>query len=409
MRATLRFVIVAAVLLALVWAVGSLPGTLTARSGPYTIETSVPAAILAVIALVALLTLLLRLVGGLRRAPGGVSAWRGGRRQRLGEVATQRGIVALAAGDAAAAATEAKRARNLLGDAPLTLLLAAEAARLGGQHDDAAPLFQKLTAHPDMAFLGHRGLLRHRLALGDHDAAQAHAEAAAVAYPKSTWLRTQRRDIAVGKQDWPAALQYAETPAETAAFATAAARATADPQAAVRFGKQAQKAAPTLAPAVVAHAEALRQTGDERGARKALLAGWAAAPHPEIAAAFVAPAATPIDRARAAADLAAARPGHPESELLLAETALDARLTGEAQRHADAVLTASPGEPRAARVLAVLGGAPAGPAPTGGVAPAAGQWVCAACGTPQAAWLAVCPRCHEAGSLAWRSAGTALA
>ncbi len=403
MAAVLRAVVVGAVLLALAWAIGSLPGTFVARSGPYTVQTSVPGAILAIIVIVALLTALLRFLSGLRRAPGGISAWRGGRRARLGEVATQRGLVALAAGDATGANAEAGRARKLLGDTPLALLLTAESARLSGRNEEAAAAFAKLTEHKDMAFLGHRGLLRHRLDAGDHAAADAHAQAAEASYPNSAWLREQRREIAVGKQDWPAALGYARGPAETAAFAAAASAAATDPDAALRYGKQAVKADPKLAPAVVAYAAALRKTGQDKAARKALLAGWAAAPQPEIAESFLQTSASPLDRARAAADLAAARPGHLESELLLAQTALAARLTGEAQRHAEAAAALVPGEPRAAAVLAALlphdGAVPA----IASAAPVAGgpRWECAVCHTAQPGWQPVCPHCGKAGSLAW--------
>ncbi len=48
-------------------------------------------------------------------------------------MATQRGLVALAAEDAVTAQAEAGRARKLLGETPLVLLLTAEAAQLGGR------------------------------------------------------------------------------------------------------------------------------------------------------------------------------------------------------------------------------------------------------------------------------------
>ncbi len=56
MRRALRFLIVAAVLLGLAWLVGSLPGDVTARTGAYTIETSVPAALLVLFIVVLLFT-----------------------------------------------------------------------------------------------------------------------------------------------------------------------------------------------------------------------------------------------------------------------------------------------------------------------------------------------------------------
>jgi HemY protein len=392
-----RFIVVAALLLVLAWWIGGLPGNVTATSGPYRIETSVPAALLILVLIALLLTVLLRVLGGIRRAPGGVLAWRGGRRQRLGEIATQRGLVALAAGDAAAARAEAARARKCLGDTPLVLLLTAESARLSGMTEQAQEAFRQLAQDKDMGFLGHHGLLRHSLTVQDHEAARDHVVAAERVYPGSAWLRAQKKELAVRQQDWVGALALTRDPAETAAFATAAAQASLTPQHALAYAKKAVKAAPGLAPAVVAYAEALRQTGKPRAAKKALLAGWKAAPHPLIAAAYLEPLATPLERAQAASELASARPGHAESELVLGETALAARLTGEARRHAEAALATHGDDGRAADILARLEGKPVN-------ANSDAAWVCAACRTRFADWAPVCAHCQRAGTLVWGAA-----
>lgn len=401
MLRALKFIFIAAILLALAWWIGGLPGTLTAHSGPYTVETSVPAAILILFLLALFFTILLRVLGGIRRAPGGFGAWRGGRRQKLGEIATQRGLVALAAGDASAARAEAGRARKLLGDTPLVLLLTAEAARLSGLTDQAQAAFKQLTTHKDMAFLGHRGLLRHSMAAGDHDAAHGHARAAEDAYPGSNWLKTQRLDLAVRQQNWSAALALTKTPAEIAALATAAAQASTDRQRAIGYAKQAVKADPTLAPAVVALAKALRDAGKLRTAKRALLEGWKTAPNALIAQAYLAETPAPLERAQQAMELAAEKPGHPESELLLGETSLAARLTGEARRHAEAAIAAGATDGRAQNILAALDDKPPQPVTNPG-------WTCTACHAAQAAWTPVCPNCHNIGSLKWQPVSTAL-
>jgi HemY protein len=396
MLKALRFIIVAAVLLAVAWYVGNLPGDVTAHSGDYTVQTSVPAALLLLFCVALLFTILLRVLGGLRRAPGGFGSWRGGRRRKLGEIAVQRGLVALAAGDAAAAMAEAGRAKKLLGESPLVLLLAAESARLAGKTAQAQAAFEKLTTHKEMKFLGHRGLLRSRLAAGDHEKAAVHALAAEDAYPGSAWLKEKRLEIAVKQQNWANAVGFARKPAEVAAFATAAAGA-ADNRLALSYGKQAVKAQPELAPAVVAYAKALFANGKARAAKKALLSGWAVAPHPLIAQAYLEPVATPIERAQAAADLAAAKPAHPESHLVLAQTSLAANLPGEARRHAEAAVKAGSNDGRAAAILGQLDGG----AKTLMLVPAAAPlgWVCSACHAPAANWQPTCPHCHRAGVL----------
>jgi HemY protein len=402
MLRALKFIVVALILLGIAWWIGTLPGTLTAASGPYTVETSVPAALLILFLIAVLFTVILRVIGGVRRAPGGIGAWRGGRRRQQGEAAIQRGMVALAAGDAPAARAAGATARKTLGDHPMALFLAAESARLAGFEAEAKSAFTKLTAHRHMAFLGHHGLLQQSFAAGDHEAASVHADAAEAAYPGSPWLKNKRLELAVRRRQFGTAMSLTADRRQTAALSVEEARATADPRRALSLAKRAVKADPTLAPAVVVLANALRAAGKPRAARKTLLAGWKAAPHPMIAAAFLEPVATPIERAQAASELAAQAPGTVESELALAQTALAALLTGEARRHAQTVIASGEDDGRAAAILQELDGQPvAAVIPT--------RWVCDACHHAAPDWSAACPNCHKIGSLVWRRPGTALA
>jgi HemY protein len=400
MRRALKLIIIAAIILAFVWWIAELPGTVTADAGPYVIQTGTPIAILLVALLALLFTILFRVIGGIRSTPAGVSAWRGGRARRLGQTATERGIVALAAGDAKAASAEAARAKKLLGETPLVLLLTAESARLAGDGKTAAAAFTKLTTIKDMAFLGHRGLLRHHSAAGDHATAETHALAAEDAYPGATWTRGERLALALKKQDWRAALRLTKTPNEVAAIATAASADAPDQTTALSYAKQAVKAAPNLAPAVIAYAKALRAKGKNRAAKKILANGWVAAPHPLIAASYLAPVTDPIERVQAASELAAAKPGDGESELLLAETSLKAKLTGEARRHALAAINAGLTDRRPYAVLTALGDSP--------VDAEAPKWTCSACYTQHMDWHPTCPACAKPGTLIWKTPGTAL-
>jgi HemY protein len=402
----IRFIVIAAALLALAWWIGTIPGTLTAHSGNYTVQTSVPAAILMLAIIVVILTFLLRLIGSLRRAPGGLGNWRSARRGSQGEVAIQRGLVALAAGDAVAANNSAVQARKALGDTPLVLLLTAESARLSGKTDEAKAAFQQLTGHKEMAFLGHRGLLRQHLASGDHDIAATHALAAEDAYPGSAWLKTQRLDIAVKKQDFGAALGLTANPVEIGALAAAAAMTASDAAAALRYAKQAIKAAPTLAPAIAAYATALRRRGKDRAARKILTKGWATAPHPLIAAAYLEKLSSPIEQAQAAAELAKAAPRHPESELLLSQTSLAAQLTGEAKRHANAAIQGGLTDKRPYAVLASIDPGPE-TATAAAMAPEP-KWACGSCFATTPEWAAICYNCGKTGTLVWNKGSGAL-
>lgn len=406
MPRVIGFLLIAAILLALAWGIGSIPGTLTAHSGPYTVETSVPAAIVMLVVIAVLIILVLRLLGSLRRAPGGFGHWRSGRRRKQGEAATERAIVALAAGDDAASQAEAATARKLLGDQPLVLLLTAEAARLAGKPEQANAAFQQLTRHKGYAFLGHRGLLRHHAEAGDHDTATTHALAAQDAYPGSPWLQSQRLELALKKRDFAYALRLTREKEEIAALATAAANEAAVPADAIRYAKQAMKAAPAFAPAVVAYAHALRRARRDRAARQALAKGWSASAHPLIGAAWLERITAPIERAQAAAELAKNAPGHPESEILLAETALAAQLTGEAKRHANAAIRAGLTDNRALSVLAALDPNPDA-IRAAAQAPAL-KWRCTNCANEAPDWQAICPSCGKAGVFTWTASAVGL-
>ena len=400
MLRAVKFMLLATVLLALAWWVGGLPGSVTAHAGPYVVTTSTPAALLLLLLIALLLTVLLRVLGGIRRAPGQFGAWRAAKRAAAGEAATLRGLAALAAQDARAAKAEAAKALKLAGETPLALLLSAEAARMAGDAAQAKSAFAKLTQHKELKFLGHRGLLRASLEAGEHDAARQHAEAAETAYPGAAWTRAQRLDLALRTGDYAAALGLTQDKHEIAALATAAARQATTPAQALAFAKRAVKADPLFAPAVAALANALRALGKERAAKKALRAGWEAAPHPLLAEAWTPADATPLERAREAPELAAANPGHVESELLLAQADLAAKLPGEAARHAQAALEAGGDDGRAQAILDQLAGKPAQPSRF--------AWLCDSCHHAQPDWAPVCPVCHKIGSLRWRAPGTAL-
>jgi HemY protein len=400
MLTAVKFLLLAAIFLALAWWVGGLPGDVTAHIGSYTITTSTPAALLLLFLIALIFTVLVRVIGGIGGAPGKVAAWRGKKRQAAGERATQRGLVALAAGDAAAAHAEAQRAHKLLGDTPLSLMLRAEAARLRGDVAGAKTAFAALTKHKEMRFLGHRGLLRASMEEADHSAAHRHALDAEDAYPGAAWTRAQRLELALKAKDFFSALKLTQDKNEVAALAVAASAEAPTSRDALHYAQMALKAVPGFAPAVAAAAAALQRLGKTRAARKTISSAWQLKPHPMLGAKWFAEGASPIERAQDATVLAAFNPGHVESELLLAQTAQDAGLLAEARRHAELALHAGPDDGRAQSILDSLDGKPR-------TNPRCG-WVCADCHHTAQDWAAICPACGKLGRLRWRTPGSAL-
>ncbi len=414
MRRVLTFLLTAALFIGLAWLVAELPGHVTAELGGTTVEASTPVLLVALLVLFFTAYLLLRLLGALFDLPGVTGRWRADRRRRLGDVAVTHALVSLAAGDHADARREAHKTRKLLGDTPQTLLLAAEAGRLAGRDDETEAAYRALADRPDAALLGYRGLFRLAVARQDWREAAALAAQAEKAYPGASWFRPERSRLAVRAGDWAGALALAPPGAARAALGAAAAGAEANPVFAANLAKQAWKDDPSLAPAVIAYATTLRAAGKERRAQSALRHAWTLAPHPDVAACALALEADPMERAKAAQRLASANPEHAESRLLLARTALEAGLTGEARHQVEAAQAAGFNQRRLWLLLAEIDEAEHkdGRAALRRAAEAAPDpiWRCQACHAEHDVWRGACRACATAGSLRWVSGpGTPVA
>ena len=160
MLKVILFLLAGAVVILLAWVLASIPGHVVASIGSFTIETSAPVAILMLVALFMVTIILMRILRAVLAIPRSGADWRRRQRLALGEKTITRALIALAAGEQATARKEARRARKLLGDAPQTLLLAAEAGRLSGREDEAEEAFRALVKQTDAKFLGLSGLLR---------------------------------------------------------------------------------------------------------------------------------------------------------------------------------------------------------------------------------------------------------
>lgn len=411
MRRVLFFLVASLLTLAFAYGLASLPGRVSVEIGNIGISARMPIAALALIVLLILTYAVLRLLGVILRLPRRFRLWRSRRDRREGDRAVTRTLIALAAGEPVAARRQAEVARRLLGDTPQTLLLAAEAARLAERSDEAQATFRVLAERADGAFLGLRGLLREAILRADWSEAAALAARAEAIHPGGSWLRRERRRIAIETEDWRAALALADEPAR-AALATAAAEAETNSKKALKLAREAVAADPDLPAASLALARRLRAAGRERRAEAVIADAWARAPHPDLAQFALEPLADPLARASAAQRLAARNPNHPESRFLLAETALAAGLFGEARRQAELLRGEGIGWRRLWLLLAEVARAEAEGKESAAehdalraaaAADADPAWRCGACGGTLAAWRAVCPNCGTPGRIHWAS------
>jgi HemY protein len=423
MRSALVLLLLLAVGVAAAFWLSDVGGGVEVRVGETWIGVSFPIALLLLAAAFLLLHALLSAIGALRRWPARVRARRAARRRVEGDAAVTRALAALAAGTGDAARLEVRRARAALGDTPQTLLLAAEAERLAGREGAAEDAFRALAQREDSRFLGLRGLLRAAMSRGDWDAALALAREAEAAQPGAAWLREERAQLALRTRDWREALALSPPEAPRAALALAAAEQEPDPARAAELERQAFQADPGFAPAALAHARRLREGGSARRARAVLEEAWARAPHPDLAAPYLAEEPDPLMRVKAAEALARHNPGHPESRLLMARTALDAGLTGRARTALEMLLRDRGGagaDRRAYLTLSEVEEAEHGETPEARAAQARWLreaatarpepfWRCGNCGAAHAGWKPVCTACDAVGQIGWTTPVAAAA
>ena len=415
MRNVIALILVTALVVAGAWWVDHLTGAVHLTLGSMVIDAPISVAVLAVLVFTAVLYGLFRVLAALFGIRHVVRASGSRASRRRGEQAVTGTLLALAARDAGDARAQAAKARRYLGDTPHTLLLAAYAGTIAGENDEATEAFEKLAARKDSAFLGLRGLLSQAVAAGDWARANDLAKQAERAHPGATWVREERTHLAVRTGDWQEALLLNRDGAPHAALAAAASEAETDPVRATKLAKDAFKRDPGLTPAAVAYARRLREGGREKNAQDVLRQAWARAPHPDLAELALAPAPDRMARLKAAQALVRDIPESAESHLLLGRLSLEAGLTGEALRHAEAALRGGLTQRRVYSLLADT-------AEAGGhdeayrdalkrASTAQGDpaWVCEACGVTHAAWHPACPNCHVAGRIRWAAPVAAIA
>ena len=306
------------------------------------VETSFAVLMIAVLLLGLLLVVLFeitRLLGGAPRRIGHRL-----RRSRVdrGYQALAQGLVAAAAGDTSAAKALNRRADKLLGHAPATLLLSAQAAQLEGDEVVARARFQEMLEHQETEFLGLRGLLAQAMKEGDWENALQLARRAHLRRPNTPWVLTTLFDLQTRSGLWTEALSTVSDMARhkliDRSTATrwrallyhqraAAQRAAGRPYEALYLARKAHKLHPDFAPIAVQASALAEQSNQPRVARKVLESAWKAKPHPALAKAYFALGgnSSASERLKLAQRLHELQPRQLESELALAEQAIAAK------------------------------------------------------------------------------------
>jgi len=423
------------------------PGGVTLNWLGYRVDMHVGAALFLIGVAFLVLHFLGWLLGAILKTPQSFSFARSNSRKAKGYRALTRGLTAVAAGDAGEARRQAKLAHDLLGEPPLTLLLAAQAAQLAGDDTAAERYFDRLTHAPETALLGLRGLTMSALKRDDEAAALTYAEKASAVAPQAAWAAETAHNLQVKSGKIEAAthslhqLSRAGGMAPKAAQRRRAALLTeqarrllaegGDVGRALALGRESVKLTRDnpgeFVPARLVLCRALLRQGKAKEAARLIEQVWDDAPHAALGRAYLEAVGgdTPLDRAQRVQRLVKQNPGHAESHRIAADAALTARLWGEARKHLEPLVELEQaGDGLSADTCRRMARLEAGENGTGsrgerhwldaaGEARGGMDWVCETCGTlgaggPEASgWQLCCPRCDAIDSLVWRATGGA--
>ena len=281
------------------------------------------------------------------RSPAALAHYFDRRRRQRGLDALTGGIIAVGAGDRALAARYAAQARKALPHEPLTHLLRAQSAQIGGDRATSRRIFEAMLAAPDTEQLGLRGLYLEAEREGEREAARQYAERALRLNPRLGWPVDALFDLQCRAADWQGALdtlavaerqhlvEKAPARRRRAVLLTAQAQALEDdaPDKALDLALEAHGLARELVPAAAIAGRILASRGRTPKAARVLLRTWRQAPHPDLAVAYAyaRPGDSPRDRLDRVRHLPRLTPNHPEALIAVATSAVEAHAWDEAR------------------------------------------------------------------------------
>jgi HemY protein len=424
---SLSFIVVVGGLVWVAVTLSDFPGVVSLEWAGWRIDTSV-AVLLGVVTFISLtIALAYRFALFLRHTPSKIKTnWLNKRRNR-GYQALTRGMVAVAAGDAAEARHQANRADALLDELPLTLLVSAQAAQMSGDEAAAVKYFTAMVNRPDTEFLGLRGLYNQANKNGDKAEALSLARRAYRLKPKSTWVAIDMFDLQISNGQWldakvtAADLQRRKLidpgiakrhEAVLSYQLSLEAQKSGDSESAEDHLRNSIKLAPDFIPAVVNLAAIWVDNNKAPKAIKIIKKTWATAPNSALLSSYwmACGVTNAVDKVRAIKKLTDQCPDHLESLIALAQASLEARLWGEARQFLEVVLTKDSSPPgRVCRLLAELEESENADKKLArewlvreSQASADPMWVCNYCEIGDEQWSVTCQKCGEFDSYYWR-------
>ena len=202
-------IVVGALALGVAW-LADRPGDVLVTWQGLRIETSLMVLGGAVLIAMAVIALIWSVLRAIVRSPLMLKRRLHRRRGERAYEAISRGLVAIGAGDLAAARKHTADAKRLAPAEPLALLLSAQAAQLGGDRGAADNVFRDMAGRADTKALGLRGLFIEAQRRGDHAGAHAFADEAARDNPSLGWAGKAVLEFRCRSGNWAGALALLE-------------------------------------------------------------------------------------------------------------------------------------------------------------------------------------------------------
>ncbi len=345
-RIILFLLVVVAVAAGFSW-LADRPGEIIINWEDRVIETTVFGAVIVGAIALASLMFLWSLMSSIFSTPAAVGNFVNRRRQTKGMEALSTGMIAIGAGDQAAATRYALQARRSLPNEPMTHLLRAQAAQLSGDKATSRRIFEAMLATPDTEQLGLRGLYLEAEREKEVVAARHFAERAVTLNPKLGWAVDALFSLQCKSSDWAGALETvaiarknghiekATANRRRAVLLTAQAQALeeGDQAKALRLATEAHGLAPDLVPAGAIAGRILAARGSTPKATKIIGKTWSKSPHPDLATAYAYARLgdSPRDRLERVKRLTAGNPYSLEAPIAVATAAIEARAFDEAR------------------------------------------------------------------------------
>ncbi|MGH1418951.1 MAG: heme biosynthesis protein HemY [Hyphomicrobiaceae bacterium] len=324
------------------------PGDIAVNWGDYKLNISLFAAVCLMVAILIVSWLSWAIISGVFSTPAAIGNYVNRRRQSKGLEALSTGMIAIGAGDQAAATRYALQARRALPNEPMTHLLRAQAAQLSGDKATSRRIFEAMLAAPDTEQLGLRGLYLEAERENETEAAKHFAERAVKLNPKLGWAVDALFSLQCKSQDWDRALETVAIARKNghiekvtanrrrAVLLTAKAQPLEeeDQVKALALATEAHKLAPDLVPAGAIAGRILAARGNTPRATKIIRQTWSKAPHPDLATAyaFARLGDSPRDRLERVKKLTSGNPYSLEAPIAVATAAIDAREFDEARK-----------------------------------------------------------------------------